>query len=84
MYIHLIFFRSNTNIVPIDLLRCCSVMMVLVVEEQTVLLTVCNIFTSSVLKKIMMVLGLGGVPVLRKNLLAIQPAVAGDLPMISI
>jgi hypothetical protein len=45
-------------------------MMVLVVEEQTVLLTVCNTFTTSVLKKIMMVVGLGGLPVLRKNLLA--------------
>jgi hypothetical protein len=45
-------------------------MVVLVVEEQTVLLTVCNIFTSSVFKKIIMVVGLGGLPASRKTLLA--------------
>jgi hypothetical protein len=45
-------------------------MMVLLVEEQTVLLTVCSIFTSSVLKKIVMVVGLWDLPASRKNLLA--------------
>ena len=69
MYIHLIFFRNDTNIVPIGLLRCCSVMMILLVEEQSVLLIVCNSFTF-VLMKVTMVVGLGGLLASRETILA--------------